>query len=105
MLTASAIVWLPCVLWMSGRSHVSDRAGFAVDIFVRLAVLAIPAYCIGRLVASVGISPADHLRRLQRQRVDTGHCPHRDYDVRAMPGRCPECGWDGGTPDSAAASR
>jgi hypothetical protein len=43
-----------------------------------------------------GLSPAAWLatewRRHARRNAAAGLCPHCAYDVRATPGRCPECG-------------
>jgi hypothetical protein len=56
-----------------------------MPIWVLALIFAVPPVC----------SSASWLRR--RRRIRKGLCPICGYDLRATPGRCPECGavWDG----------
>ena len=72
------------------------RAGFDYGIrehfpgqLVHKAV--VPAYAV---VLTTAIAPASWMLRRRRstRRQCAGLCPHCDYDLRASPDRCPECG-------------
>ncbi|HYE18830.1 MAG TPA: hypothetical protein VEA69_10320 [Tepidisphaeraceae bacterium] len=53
-----------------------------------------PVFALG---SCLWLVPVAQRRRARRRRRD-GRCPACDYDLRASPDRCPECGWD--RPDS-----
>ena len=59
--------------------------------FPTATAVCIPYWSIGLLA---GIAPFVSLTRLRRRRnrVRNRHCPICDYDLRATPERCPECG-------------
>jgi len=75
------------------RTHFLPMSGFgggAVPTHHRLIV--IPYWSPAVVLA---ILPAIWIWRLVKhgRRRRAGHCPKCDYDLRATPGRCPECGW------------
>ena len=47
----------------------------------------VPSSLIGCWLLSVWRRSYDRARRIERE-----HCPYCDYDLRATPERCPECG-------------
>jgi len=47
----------------------------------------VPASLAGVWAMSIWRRSVDRARRIRR-----GHCPYCDYDCRATPDRCPECG-------------
>ena len=56
--------------------------------------IAVPHWCLATLFC---VLPAAHLVRWRsdvraRRRTDAGLCARCGYDLRATPGRCPECG-------------
>ena len=52
-------------------------------------VAAVPVWPLSLLFA---VLPVARLYRRLRRRHPLGHCRRCGYDLRATPGRCPECG-------------
>jgi hypothetical protein len=71
------------------RSHAAARVPHG---FVLLALLAPPVIAIRR-------------RARRRRRTRAGQCLTCGYDLRATPGRCPECGSAGASPSPLTATR
>jgi hypothetical protein len=63
------------------------RAGVAV-FAARTVTLLVPTMLLALIPGVVMVR-----RHRVRRRMARGHCPTCDYDLRATPGRCPECGW------------
>jgi hypothetical protein len=61
----------------------------------------------GPLITATAPLPVWWIWRLLRagRRRRTGHCPACDYDLRATPARCPECGHTPGPPPAASPHR
>jgi hypothetical protein len=75
--------------WRDGPAADESETGrsvvfVAMPIWSIVAVTALPALLLG-------IAPLRYRRR--RLRRLAGRCPRCDYDLRATPDRCPECGW------------
>ena len=60
----------------------SPVAGFVLGLIVWVTGLEIPALCVVMWIRY----------RERRRRWDHDACPECGYDLRASPGRCPECG-------------
>jgi hypothetical protein len=89
-----------------GYGAIAHFAGFeltAYDMINGYCVVVIPLWFICLLWAAVSaLAWFGWRRRLVRSRK--GHCRHCGYDLRASPGRCPECGTESPEPQTAAAS-
>jgi hypothetical protein len=62
-------------------------------VFVcRMNTAGVIAWSIPLLAFVTVIWCADQRQHLTRERLQNGQCAHCGYDLRASPGRCPECG-------------
>jgi hypothetical protein len=52
-------------------------------------------YWLLLLAAAVPVLSRMYVRRRAARRSRLSLCPRCGYDLRATPGRCPECGWSG----------
>jgi hypothetical protein len=73
---------LSCSLWGDGTTNWLWKLPTW-----KLGALALswPAWCIVRRAQM-------HLKHFRSRRLASGRCPHCNYDLRATPDRCPECG-------------
>jgi hypothetical protein len=78
-----------------GPYHHTAFAGFFVghhaNAHTSRTTILLPMWFV---VAALGVLPVVSARRARRRmrRTDSGHCPACNYDLRATPDRCPECG-------------
>lgn len=70
------------VRWLFESQHRPERVRRAVVILVPYWLLAL----------ACGLAPATRLYRHRSRRPRRGLCSQCGYDLRATPGRCPECG-------------
>jgi hypothetical protein len=69
--------------WGAGDGYASTHSGLEVPAYFASLVLCVPALvCAVRSIRSHGIT---------RRRIARGLCAKCGYDLRATPGRCPEC--------------
>jgi hypothetical protein len=70
-----------------------NRRYYFWEIGVRLWPLALVAMCLPALWLGLWLR--------KRRLIKSGHCLHCGYDLRATPGRCPECGTISATNESS----
>jgi hypothetical protein len=97
---AVIVVWLPAIAWLHGTQSLGDRIGVALSIWAGYSIVAMVLWGTVRAIIYGVTTPHRRRRRVVERRVAAGQCVACGYDLRATPGRCPECGW--GRPDSAA---
>ena len=86
----SAPPQLPNVRLRRGFGYQADASSDAGVVVAQSWGVAFPMWIPAALFAAV---PAGRLvRRLNRRRRAAGLCARCGYDLRATPGRCPECG-------------
>ena len=85
---------------MRGGS-LENQGGNAVDFGLEAQVRAVPYWVAGAallLPALCGLLARCARHRRRRGRSSSGRCTACGYDLRATPGRCPECGTLATTP-------
>jgi hypothetical protein len=86
---------LPATVWNLGFAAVHQSRPRQFDSRLVLVPLWLPTLTLAALSWSFRRF-AQHL--LRQDRLRARHCPSCNYDLRATPDRCPECGWANTTP-------